>query len=110
MALIIHRRLTRINDMNSVGLAVLKERLSAYLKKVKSGQEILITERGKPIAKLVPLESASNSSKRRERLAEQGLLCLGKGKVRSLLRSPPEGEAVGESILAALLSERDEGR
>ncbi len=96
--------------MSSIGLSELKARLSAYLKKVKSGQEVLITEHGVPIARLVPLDSKRKRSRRRQIMAREGLLRLGKGKVRSLLRSPPEGAAVGESILSALLSEREEGR
>ena len=96
--------------MNSVGLAELKERWSAYLKKVKSGEEVLITERGLPVAKLVPLKGAPKSGLRREKLAQQGLLHPGRGKVRRLLRRPPKGAAVGESVISALLSERSEGR
>lgn len=96
--------------MNSVGLAELRERLSAYLKKVKSGQEVLITERGVPIARLAPLKGGRGGDSRRDKLAKEGLLHKGRGRVRRSLRSPPQGAAVGESILEALLSERDEGR
>lgn len=38
-----------------VGVRELKNRLSAYLDLVKSGQEIVVTEHGRPIARLSPL-------------------------------------------------------
>jgi prevent-host-death family protein len=96
--------------MNSVGLAELRERLSAYLKKVKSGQEVLITERGVPIARLAPLTGAHEGRKPVELPSREGTPNRSGGKVRDSLCSPPTGAAVGESVLAALLSERDEGR
>ncbi len=96
--------------MASVGLAELKARLSAFLKQVKAGQELLITERGVPVARIVPLPSASERNGRRERLAKEGLLHLGNGRVRDLLRNPPEGEQIGQGVLDALIAEREEGR
>ncbi|QNK80065.1 type II toxin-antitoxin system Phd/YefM family antitoxin [Nakamurella sp. PAMC28650] len=38
-----------------VGVRDLKNHLSAYLDLVKSGQEILVTEHGRPIARLSPV-------------------------------------------------------
>ncbi len=35
----------------------LKNRLSAYLDLVKRGQEVVVTERGRPIARLTPLSA-----------------------------------------------------
>ena len=37
-----------------VGIRELKNRLSQYLSKVKKGQTIVITERGKPIGRIIP--------------------------------------------------------
>lgn len=42
--------------MEHVGVRQLKNSLSRYLKLVKSGKTIQITERGKTIAKLVPAQ------------------------------------------------------
>ncbi len=33
----------------------LKASLSKYLARVKAGEEVIVTERGKPVAKLVPI-------------------------------------------------------
>ncbi|MGH9463612.1 MAG: type II toxin-antitoxin system Phd/YefM family antitoxin [Vicinamibacteria bacterium] len=97
--------------MKKAGVAELKARLTSYLKRVKSGDEVLITERGEPIAKLVPLDTAEKRGPRRERLAKAGLLRLGTGTVpRSCLTAPEGSQEIGEAVLAALLSERREGR
>ena len=97
--------------MKSVGIADLKARLSSHLKRVKAGQQVLITDRGQPIAKLVPLENPAEPGSRRERLAKAGLLILGRGWSRREPLVPPEGDpTLGEDILQALIEERREGR
>lgn len=47
--------------MIEVGAFEAKTHLSALLDKVKKGEEVLITKRGKAIARLVPVEHASQS-------------------------------------------------
>ncbi len=97
--------------MNTAGVAELKARLAEYLKQVKSGNEILITERGSPVAKLVPIDATQKRDERRQRLASGGLLELGKRRMPKSLLVPPKGPAnIGDDVLSALLSERDEGR
>lgn len=41
--------------MKAAKVSELKAGLSKYLARVKRGEQVLITERGKPVAKLVPL-------------------------------------------------------
>ena len=40
-----------------VGIRELRENLSSYLERVKNGDELLVTERGAPIARIVQPES-----------------------------------------------------
>ena len=90
------------------GVAQLKASLSRYLERVKAGQEILVTDRGKPIARLVPVSEAEKGT-RRERLIAEGQLVPRRGKLRpSLLRPPVAG--AGSAVVDALLEERREGR
>ncbi len=97
--------------MKSAGVAELKARLASYLRIVKSGSEVIVTDRGVPIAKLVPIDAARKRETRRQRLASAGLLTLGKGRVpKELLKPPTDDPRVGEGVLAALLAEREEGR
>jgi len=41
--------------MEEVGVRELKASLSRYLGKVKEGETVVVTERGKPIARIVPI-------------------------------------------------------
>ena len=42
--------------MIQVGIAELKARLSEYLARVQDGEEIVVTDHGRPVARLVPLD------------------------------------------------------
>lgn len=48
--------------MITVGIKELKNRLSQYLRKIKQGEKIIITEREKAIAAIVPIERTSEDS------------------------------------------------
>lgn len=43
--------------MEHVGTAVLKNKLSTYLHKVRKGARVIVTDHGKPVAKIVPIDS-----------------------------------------------------
>lgn len=89
----------------------LKARLSEYIRKVKSGHEVVITEHGVPVAKVVPFEPGERRDSRRERLARAGVLILGRGRIsRSLLKPPTGSPSIGAEILGNLLEERRHGR
>jgi len=96
--------------MKPTGVAELKAHLSRYLDQVKSGQEVVITEHGRPVAKLVPLHKAERRDARRSRLARAGLLQLGSGRLRARLLTAPRGPRVGKGVLDALVAERGEAR
>src|SRR5918912_898449 len=46
---------SRSTLMRTVNIADLKNNLSAYLERVRKGEELLVKDRNRPIAKLVPL-------------------------------------------------------
>jgi prevent-host-death family protein len=93
------------------GVAELKARLSHYLDRVRAGQEVVVTDRGRPVAKLIPIGRREAKESRRERLLRDGLLIGGHGRVRRSLREPPEGDTrLGQGVLAALIDERRQGR
>jgi prevent-host-death family protein len=97
--------------MKATGIAHLKARLSSYLKIVKAGNEVLITDRGIPIAKLVPIDAGGKDEARIQKLVAEGLLTLPKGRLPRELLEPLKGDLrQGKGVLAALLAERDEGR
>lgn len=84
----------------------LKSRLSEYLRRVKAGGELVITERGVPVARLVPLGDTERRTTRRLRLSKTGIVRAGRGRLPKVLQSPPSGDAVGGHVLTALLAER----
>ena len=55
-----------------VGVRDLKNRLSKYLREVKKGRSIVITERGKPIGQIIPTTSSIDD--RIEMMINAGLL------------------------------------
>ena len=46
-----------MSELN-VGVRELKTRLSEYLQRVKAGQTLVITERGKPVGRIIPVEKS----------------------------------------------------
>ena len=71
--------------MKQVGLRELKNRLSEYMRLVRAGEHILVTDRGHPVAELVPPTSA---------MARDPLAALAELERRGLLRPPTaEGRA-----------------
>jgi prevent-host-death family protein len=93
---------------NKASVAQIKARLSEYLRQVKSGEEVLITERGMPVARIVPLDDGERRETRRSRLVRAGVLRSGKGGLRKELRTPPRGAEIGRSVVDALIAERSE--
>lgn len=89
-----------------VGVAQLKARLSEYLARVRAGEEVVVTDRGRPVAKLVP---AAGADERLLELERQGLVRIGTGKLPDDFWDAPLPD-LGGSALEALLEERREGR
>ena len=65
--------------MSTVGIKELKNRLTTYLRRTKQGEEVIVTERGKPIALIQRIQGAERAvslEARLARLAAQGLVIL----------------------------------
>ncbi|MFO0698076.1 MAG: type II toxin-antitoxin system prevent-host-death family antitoxin [Nitrospira sp.] len=67
--------------MPQVGVRELKNSLSRYLKRVQRGEEIVVTERGHSVARLVPARS-SNLTLALEPLLRDGRVRWSGGKPR----------------------------
>ncbi len=88
-------------------VAQLKARLSEYLRQVKAGQEVVITERGVPVARLAPLDPEERRATREERLIRAGVLRPPTGP-RVKLGPPAGSPGSGAAVLEAMMAERDE--
>jgi prevent-host-death family protein len=96
--------------MKTAGVSELKARLSEYLNQVKAGMEVLITDRGKPVARLVPIPRSKDLKESLVRMEKQGLIRLGSGKLpKDFWRMDRPDDPRG-LVLKALLEEREAGR
>jgi len=100
--------------MKTARISELRDRLSRYLDHVRAGGRILIMDRNRPVAEIVPVgpsagARAGTDDGRLDALQREGLLRRGTGRI------PPEairgaGPARGAGVLDALLRERESGR
>lgn len=93
--------------MQTVGVRELKNRLTHYLGQVKNGENVVVTDRGKPIAILHSLEKIEDDAGLDERLAAlaaQGHLTLPKSK--GALPSFTPVQVAGEPVSATLIKDR----
>ncbi|MGH9460778.1 MAG: type II toxin-antitoxin system Phd/YefM family antitoxin [Vicinamibacteria bacterium] len=90
--------------MSTVGVKELKNRLTEYLRRTKKGEEIIVTERRKPIAVIQPIDSVEQLQTLEAKLAKLAAL----GIVTLPVRKPSKkvrlvstaGRPVSETILA----------
>ena len=96
--------------MKTAAVSELKARLSEYLNQVKAGMEVLITDRGKPVARLVPLSRSEDFKESLAHMEKQGLIRIGPGKLpKNFWRMHRPDDPDGK-VLKALLEERESGR
>jgi prevent-host-death family protein len=96
--------------MEKATISELKNRLSAYLKKVRAGQTILILDRDQPVARLERVAAGGETHDRLARLERAGLLRRATRPVSAkALRAAPVPAAQG-GVVAALIAERSETR
>ncbi len=96
--------------MKRASIASLKARLSEFLDSVKAGEEVIVTERGRPVARLTPISGGERREVHLNRLIRAGLVRPPLKKLpRDFWDRPwpkdPEGRA-----LAALVEDREQGR
>ncbi|MGB9498041.1 MAG: type II toxin-antitoxin system Phd/YefM family antitoxin [Dissulfuribacterales bacterium] len=94
--------------MATVGIREAKMRLSKYLKMVQHGQEVILTDRGRPVGKIVPVRANELSLKERLlRLTEQGVLASEPSRAGGGL--PPLVRITGGMAQQYLQEDRENG-
>ncbi|MFQ5679831.1 MAG: type II toxin-antitoxin system Phd/YefM family antitoxin [Gemmatimonadota bacterium] len=58
--------------MRRAPISELKAKLSQYLDAVRAGQEVIVTDRGRPVARISPVRGEAGSEGRMERLVRTG--------------------------------------
>jgi prevent-host-death family protein len=90
--------------MHTVGLKTLKNKLSEYVRLAAAGETIVITDRGRTVAEIVPPQPKPES------VIERGIR---EGWIRPAVRGPdwpPKGEPVPGLTLEKILADLDEAR
>jgi prevent-host-death family protein len=91
-------------------IATLKNNLSRYLEHVRRGGSVIVLDRDRPVARLVPLppEGPRGASERLARLERQGLVRRGAAARSSRVRLGKPMRLPG-GVLRGLLEERERG-
>jgi prevent-host-death family protein len=90
-----------------IGVAQLKARLSEHLARVRAGDEVLVTDHGRPIARIVPV---ADEHERLGELERQGLVRPGSMKLPDGFRGRPRPKVSGPTLTETLVEERRQGR
>ena len=92
--------------MKTVNIGELRDQLSAYLQYVRSGEEVVVRDRGIPVARILPLRSASGSDEE-ARLVASGAMRLPQQEMDwKLFFSLPRGNVSREVAIAAAIESR----
>ena len=91
-----------------MGLREANQSFSKAIKAVKAGKDVILTERGTPIAVIKPLEQGKSADATLRRLEAEGVLRRGpkSGKPMPVWRSPVRIK--GKPISRTISKERDE--
>ncbi len=97
--------------MMTVGVAELKAKLSRYLTLAAAGEDVVVTDRGKPVARVTGLEPSAE--RQRGDLLDLEQAGLIRAPLRELppdfwVRSRPDDPA--SAVRSAVVEERHEGR
>ena len=92
--------------MYSVGIRELKNKLSQYLRYARQGERLIVTERGKPIAIIQPVDTLEHPSFPEQalaRLAQEGMVRLPQKRFTPKL---PLLEISEPSVSSAVIEDR----
>jgi len=97
---------TRKKHMSTVGISELKNRLTEYLRLTTRGEEIIVTDRGRPIALIQSIDAARRPLTLEAKLAKaarQGLLELPTAKPSRRFRTV---QAAGKPVSRVIIEDR----
>lgn len=95
--------------MKRASVAELKAKLSEYLGYARRGEDVIVTDRGKPIARLTTLPDDAGMEQHWAELIRSGVMKRGAGKIPKKFWEMPRGNDLSGSVRRALREEREEG-
>lgn len=94
--------------MRSTNIADLRNRFKKYLKEVRAGEEIVVRDRQRPIAKIIPFTVDDDGEQSDADLVAAGLLRKGTGKLPASFWKARRPSLPLDPVIAALTADRDE--
>lgn len=91
--------------MAEVGVAQLRRELKDWLDRAQAGEDVVITDRGRPVVRLTGIDTGPLL----DRLADEGRLSRAPAAIRPTARSRPRVAAEGE-VSALVVAEREARR
>jgi prevent-host-death family protein len=95
--------------MRRVNIGDLKARLSEHIQIVRGGEEVLVCDRNRPVARIVPC-STDDHSEREQRLIAGGVLLPARKKRGAAVSWPEPPGNVSDSVMKRLWQEEREDR
>jgi prevent-host-death family protein len=107
--------------MKTASVSELKSRISEFLRLVRGGDTVMVTDRGRPVALLGPYDragdaqgvpgapGADDAGDDLTELRDAGLVRIGSGKLPAGFWTRPRPQDLDGSLVAAVLEEREEG-
>lgn len=92
--------------MKAINIAELKNNLSLYLRKVRTGEEIVVRDRDVVVAKIIPWHGEQDEELLE--LASQGLIVLGNGSIEENFWQMPAPPVAEEVLHGAIAQERED--
>ena len=94
--------------MKTASVSKLKASLSAYLRRVERGEEVLVTDRGRPVARLTPVPSCEGLPAHLQEMIRNGQARMGSGKLPPGFWDLPRPKVAVADVLSALDEDRNE--
>ena len=92
-----------------LSVSELKAQLSEHLRHVRQGEVLIITDRGRPVARIVPIDPADRWEDDLKAVLEAGQLRPGSGQLPEDLWTADLPADPGATVRQALRAEREEG-
>jgi prevent-host-death family protein len=95
--------------MKTVNIAELKAQLSAHIQLVRDGEEVMVCDRNKPVARIIPCRLEEHSEQE-QRLIAGGVLTPPLNKRRRSVSWPEPPGKVSDEVIEQVWREEREGR
>ena len=95
--------------MRTVNIAELKARLSAQIRRVRAGEEVLVCDRNKPVARIIPC-GLEDYSEQEQRLIARGVLTPPVRRRRPSASWPKPAGNIPDGVMDRIWEEEREGR